>query len=299
MNISVIIVNYNTKDLTGDCLKSIFKYTHDVDFEVIVVDNASTDGSQKHIKSNFPQVRLLECEKNLGFGRANNLGAEYATGEFLFLLNSDTLLIENSIKELYHFFIDNENQLKIGVLGTIMVDENLITNGYGNVFPSCQEESKKILKKIPFYNSKESSFVSSSYDFTNLYFEIDYVIGADMFLRKSLFNKMNGFAIEFFMYYEESDLQKRIFDEGFKNYIYTNTRIIHLEEGSGKAIKNYSNRKRIITHRSKITYLKRNDKEHYSKYVVLDFLILLLTFFNFKYTMAENFNYFREIIKSY
>lgn len=297
MDVSIIIVNYNTKDLLFNCLKSIYKHTYDVEFEIIVVDNASVDGSQDCVKCSFPQVLLVESKVNLGFGKANNLGAKYSKGNFLFLLNSDTVLIENSVKILFSFFVENGDKLNIGVLGTILVDEKLDNNGFGNSFPTCSEENKKNLRTIPIINFFVSAPIEKKYDFEKKYFEIDYVIGADMFLRKNLFDKMKGFSKEFFMYYEETDLQKRMHNIGFKQYILTKTKIIHLEEGSGKVINNYSNRKRIITHKSRIIYLKRNDEQNYFKYALFFLFILFLNFFNFKYSLKENVSYFKEIVK--
>lgn len=299
MNVSIIIVNYNTKQLLTNCINSINKYTINISFEIIIVDNASTDGSQKYIQSNFPQVKLIKSNENLGFGKANNLGAQYAQGEFLFFLNSDTVLIENSVSQLFSFMMENEIKLNIGVLGAILVDENLENNGYGNSFPTCKKENRKNWNRIPFLKAFVSNPSVKTYDFENEYFEIDYVIGADMFLRKTLFDTMEGFCKNFFMYYEESDLQKRIKDLGFKQYILTKTKIIHLEEGSGKAIKNYSNKKRIITHQSKIIYLKRNDRKNFYNYVLFDFIFLVANFFNFKYTISENFKYFKDILRTY
>ena len=109
--VSIIIVNYNTKQLTLNCLKSIYEYTKDIDFEIIVVDNASSDGSVEAIRESFPIVNVIGSNENLGFGRANNLGAKYAQGKYLFLLNSDTLLIENSIKKLYDFRARQHNSV--------------------------------------------------------------------------------------------------------------------------------------------------------------------------------------------
>src|SRR5690348_12526562 len=123
MNVSIIIVNYNTKDLLSNCIGSIYSNTKDVDFEIIIVDNASIDGSQELIKEKFPEVVLIESEVNLGFGKANNLGAEFAKGDYLFLLNSDTILQNNAVFYFLDFYKKNNN-LNIGCLGGMLVDEN-------------------------------------------------------------------------------------------------------------------------------------------------------------------------------
>lgn len=299
VDVTIIIVNYNTKQLLGDCIQSIYEKTFDVNYEIIIVDNASNDGSQEFIRKNFPKTVLIESEFNLGFGLANNLGAKSAKGKFLFFLNSDTVLFENSIKILTEFFKSKEKKLNIGVLGAMLVDEKHTINGFGSHFPTCTEENLINLRKIPIVKWFVSIPQRQSYNFENSYFEVGYVIGADMLLRKELFDKMNGFSKEFFMYYEESDLQKRIHNNGFRQYVLTKTNIIHLEDGSGKVIKKYSNRKRAMVHKSRNIYLKRNDTENYSKYALIDRVILALNFFNFKYSFKENLSYFREILKTY
>ncbi|TDD98356.1 glycosyltransferase family 2 protein [Flavobacterium cellulosilyticum] len=297
--VSIIIVNYNTKKITIDCLESIKKFTTGLEYEIIVVDNASADGSQEALKRLFPDVKLIESPDNRGFGLANNLGVRSAMGEFVFLLNSDTVLVENSIKIMLDFFQKYQHKLNIGAIGTVLIDEANQTNGFGSHFPSCKEENAINLKKIPLIGQLISFSKNHQYDIKKEYFEIDYIIGADLLMRKDFFEKLDGFSKEFFMYYEESDLQKRMDNLGFKRYITTNTKIIHLEDGSGKSIKKYSNRKRTIVHKSKNIYLKRNDKENFSKYAILDFIILFLNFFNFKYSFKENFNYFKEILSTY
>ncbi len=298
MKVSIIIVTYNTKDLTDNCIKSIRKFTEEIDYEIILVDNGSTDDSKNYFEAD-KTITYIYSSENLGFGKANNLGAESATGEFVFLLNSDTIFKENSLLKFYNFFILNELKLNIGVLGCLLVDEKGKVNGYGNSFPSCKVLKNKLWNKIPIIAGLLPVVKDKNYNHEGDFFEIDYVIGADMFLKKKLYDKMNGFCEQFFMYYEETDLQKRISDIGLKQYIFTSTTIIHLEEASGKAIKNYSNRKRIITERSKLLYLKRNDCKNYSGYVITDFIFLLLNFFNFKYTFRENLQYFKAIIGSY
>lgn len=111
MNVSVIIVNYNTKELTKNCLASIFEKTKNIDFEVIVSDNGSTDGSIEMIKSDFPQVVLIENNVNLGFGKANNIAAKIAKGKYLLFLNSDTILLNNAVKEFFDRAVDEKNKI--------------------------------------------------------------------------------------------------------------------------------------------------------------------------------------------
>ena len=299
MQVSIIVVNYNTKDITENCIASIISQTKDVEYEIILVDNASVDGSKEYFK-NRKEICYIYSNENLGFGKANNLGAEKAKGELLFLLNSDTILIENSIKKMLDFFCQNEEGLKIGVLGCLLIDEKYEINGYGDEFPSCKKEIKNYLSLIPIINFFVKKEKRKPTEFKNDYFEINYVIGADMLMRKKNFLKLNGFDEDFFMYYEESDLQKRMSNLlGVRNFIYTKTRIIHLEDASGKNIKRYTNKKRIIVHKSKNLYLKKNDFENFKLYKIYDNLFLWLSKFNKKYTKQEYFEYFTEIKKTH
>lgn len=233
LNISIIIVSFNTKELLSQCIKSIFKHTKGINFEIIVVDNASTDGSQQLIKSDFPKVILIESEINIGFGRANNLGAKHASGDYLFLLNSDTLLIENSIKILKDF-IDNESDPNLAVVGCKLLDKNKKPHiSYGN-FPSIYQEIfeyglLKIFKK--YYAEKLSpSVIDKGSKIKN----VDYIIGADMFFKKSVFDSIGGFDEDFFLYYEETEICYRLKKLGYKIVWNPNTSIIHYVGSSGK-----------------------------------------------------------------
>ena len=102
-DVSIIIVNYNTKQLLADCLKSIYEQTNNIDFEVIVSDNGSVDGSIEMLKRDFSQVILIENNANLGFGAANNRGLEVAKGKYIFYLNSDTVLLNNAVKIFFDY----------------------------------------------------------------------------------------------------------------------------------------------------------------------------------------------------
>ena len=133
MDVSIIIVNYNTYDVTKNCIESIFQYTHNIDFEVILVDNNSKDESYS-IFSKDNRIIYLYQETNWGFGKANNIGYKQAKGKYLFLLNSDTLFKSNAVKEFYDFMESCSSN--IACIGTILKDlNNNNIHSYGN-FPT-------------------------------------------------------------------------------------------------------------------------------------------------------------------
>lgn len=290
MDCSIIIVNYNTRMITNDCIESVKKFTEDINYEIILVDNASTDDSSVFFRET-EDIVFIQSPENIGFGRANNLGAKAAKGEFLFLLNSDTVLIENSVKKLVDFFKSKEIELNIGSLGCVLVDKEMNYNGCGSNFTSCAEEIYNYKKIIPGLRYFLQNKTVDPYPLKDRFFKIDYVIGADLMVRSNVFKSMGGFDKDFFMYYEESDLQYRMKISGYQAYIYTGTKIIHLEDGSGKEIKNYSNKKRIITHTSKNIFLKKNDPEHFGTYRLWDKFFLFINRFNSKYTARERKDY--------
>ena len=295
MKVSIIIVNYNTKVLTNNCIRSVQKFTENIDYEIILVDNASNDGSKAFFEKNA-SISYIYTSENLGFGRANNLGAESATGEYLFFLNSDTLLKENSVKKLYDFYERNAEVLKIGVLGCTLTDEDGSPNGSGNYFPTIRSIIIEKFGSLPlirnFLKYKEFVIPLNKEE----YYHIDYVLGADMFLRKDLFYKVNLFNPEYFMYYEEAEIQRKITELGYKNFILKNVNIVHLvaKSSSNQSAKE-SHFKRLIVNKSRIVYLRNNKKLH--SFLIFEYLFILLNFLNFNYSFKENLDYCKVIIK--
>jgi len=291
MDVSIIIVNYNTRDLLKQCIESIIKHTQNIVFEIIVVDNASSDGSQQMIKEVFSEIILIENQENFGFGRANNLGSKYAKGNFLFFLNSDTMLIENSIKKMYDFFSDNDKILKIGVLGCLLIDENGNPNFSGHQFSTptliIKENLFLIINTVTsgllniIFNRiinkiKKSSKSKQIEEINRTYSEVDFVVGADMLIRRDLFHSMRGFDECFFMYFEETDLELNLYRKGYRNFIYNRTKIIHLEGASSGGGKTMSTKQRIIFHKSKIYYIKKNFRKHFFLVKFIDRIALRL-----------------------
>ena len=226
MDISVIIVNYNTRELLKNCLKSLEEHTKDVDYEIIVVDNGSHDGSGEMLRQDFPEVRLIESGMNLGFGKANNLGSENAKGDYLFYLNSDTIVKNNALK----FFLDFARQHQdIGAVGAILK----AANG-----ENCHSHGKFLTPELVLKNDL-ARFIRSLKDPKHLHpdnvtiaTETDYITGAAFLVPARVYKKTRGFDPDYFMYCEEMDWQKRIAETGLKRYVIPGPEIIHLEGGS-------------------------------------------------------------------
>lgn len=256
IEVSVIIVNYNTKALTKQCIDSIFDNTKDISFEVIVVDNDSKDGSIE-LLSEDTRIKIIESRENLGFGKANNLGVKHSSGKYLFFLNSDTLLLNNAIKMLFDCMERNEKSLKIGALGCLLLDANHNrTHSFAN-FPDAgqyliDEWRDHILKRLNKRVKRLDENVSIPSE--TVLFPVDYITGADLFVNSSVIDKYGGFDKDFFMYYEESEMQNRWHRlGGLQSFILKGPQIVHLE---GKSLnKNFS--KYLIQLHSQMLYFKK------------------------------------------
>lgn len=277
MDVTIIIVSYNTANLLKQCLESIYRCTKDVDFEVIVSDNNSHDGSVELLKKDFPQVRVIENKRNLGFGAANNVALKYAKGEYILYLNSDTIVLNNAVKEFYDYWQRAGYREHLGAIGTMLID---IDGRYGDSFGhfTTLQKSIKYLRNC-FLSSIGIKYIYSLFRETNKYEEyygnVDYVIGADLFLR----NDENAvFDERFFMYFEENDLQLAMKAKGLERKIIPGPQIIHLEGGSehrNKLLYKFNKATTVYYWSSCVAYL---DKHGFNplKLKLLLFLIYLL-----------------------
>lgn len=227
MDVSIIIVNYNTKELIIECLKSIYLKTELVAYEIIVVDNASVDGSVEVLSELFPDIIFVRNEKNIGFGRANNEGVKVSKGEYLFFLNPDTILLNNAIGILVDFL--RKNPL-IAICGGNLYDVNMnLSHSYSLFFPSLFWEFNLLLGgKL----AKMKYGCLADKNETNASIDVAYITGADMLIRKDLFVGFGGFSSDFFMYYEETELTYRIKQQGFHIVNIPQAKIMHLEGAS-------------------------------------------------------------------
>lgn len=225
MDVSIVIINFNTEKLLKQCLTSVFDLTKNLAYEVIVVDNNSKDSPRNMLLEFFPSVIFIQSNNNCGFGKANNLGASYATGKYLFLLNSDTILLNNAIKILFDF---KESDIKneVGACGGNLFMKNLSPNfSYSLYYPSLWSivayrlHLNFMLNNEVFNNSQENK-------------EVSIIIGADLFIETKLFNDLEGFDHKFFMYVEDGELQLRIMKRNLKIFSIPSARIIHLQGSS-------------------------------------------------------------------
>jgi GT2 family glycosyltransferase len=235
MDVSVIIVNYNTCTLLKNCLESVYKFTKDIDFEVIVSDNDSKDGSIEMLKKDFPDVILIENKANLGFGAANNRGIEKARGKYIFYLNSDTVLLNNAVKIFYDWWENCPEKEKLGAIGANLLDENDNIIHSAGKFRTINTEIKDALKDmfrsykliIPFIKNKNLGKEPDKIQ--KVLGDVDYVTGADLFVKN---DELAWFDERYFLYYEETDMQKRMALAGKERRLIEGPQIQHLKGGS-------------------------------------------------------------------
>lgn len=262
MDVSIILVSYNTKDLTRDCLKSVYEKTQGVEFEIFVVDNNSHDGSAEMIEREFPEVRLIRNSENKGFGAANNIAIRQSNAKYIFCLNTDTILLNNAVKIFFDFMEQPENQ-NVGVCGGALYDSDNCPTNYGGQFPSILH----ILQKFGLRNIFKKKTINYEKDIIN----VDYITGADIFFRKSVLDLVGLFDENFFMYYEETDLCFRIKKQGYNVKLIIDAKIIHLESKS--CTNNLLLKKRIKT--GEFTYFKK----HYKfQFILIKILYMILYF---------------------
>jgi GT2 family glycosyltransferase len=233
MVLSVIIVNYNVKYFIEQCLRSVEKATQQIDAEIIVVDNASTDGSVSYLQQRFPSVKFLRNNINVGFGKANNQGLVKSNGELVLFLNPDTIIPEDALEKCISFLTTRADA---GALGVRMID------GSGKYLP----ESKRGFPSFTTSFFKLSGITSRfprSRRLAKYYLghlpehevnEVDVLAGAFLMVKKQVLDVTGAFDEAFFMYGEDIDLSYRVQKAGWKNFYFPVTSIVHFKGESTK-----------------------------------------------------------------
>lgn len=278
MKLSVIIVNYNVKYFLEQCLHSVRKAMQGLEGEVFVVDNHSVDGSVDMVRKKFPEVKLIANHENSGFSKANNQGIAEASGEYILLLNPDTVVEDDTFSKIIVYM---DSHPEAGGLGVKMV------NGKGEFLP----ESKRGLPKpdVAFYKifglsklfpkSKTFGQYHLSYLDQDQIHEVEVLSGAFMLIRKIVLDRIGGLDESYFMYGEDIDMSYRILQAGYKNYYFPETRIIHYKgESTKKSSINYV----MVFYQAMVIFARK----HFSKKNARLFSFLINTAIYFRAFLA-------------
>lgn len=232
--VSVIIVSFNTRDLTRKALLSL-RGSNKQPAQIIVVDNDSHDDSVQMIKSEFPEVVLVENKENSGFAKANNLAIRMADQPYIWLLNSDAEAGKNTLGELYDYM---EKNPKVGALSPQLIYPNKELQSFGGFFPGCLNVFLYLLP-LSYLLPKQ---IKRRFKALAIYpqpipekgIELDYVTGAASFLRKEALDKAGLLGEDYFMYFEETDLCWRLKKTGWKVMAINTEPVMHVYGGSFK-----------------------------------------------------------------
>lgn len=213
MDLSIIIASWNVKQYLEQCLQSIFTYTKGITFEVIVVDNASQDGSAEMVASQFPQVQLIRNTTNRGFGAANNQGLAQAQGQYILFLNDDTKIKDNIFKILVDKY--NATTESIGMIGCRLVNADGSQQYSVRAFPTVFDQTVVLLKLHHLFPKLLDHYWQKNFDYSQEQ-TVDQVMGAFMLIPKQLLDQVGAFDEAFFNWFEEVDLQQRLKAVGYQ-----------------------------------------------------------------------------------
>lgn len=236
MKVSVIIVHYQVKDLLRNCILSIKKYFQGFEYEIIVVDNNSPDSTWKSLISEFPEVNFLALDKNYGFSKANNIGVKAAKGEYVYILNPDTEIEGDYFQEILDFA---DNQEKFGALGLRM------HNLKGEFLPESKRSVPALInsfeKLFTTFNNNSKTYYRNDVDEFGIA-EVEIMTGANLLLKRSVYEEVGGFDERYFMYGEDIDLCYTILRKGYKNFYYGKYSLLHYKGESTVKDKVYLDR---------------------------------------------------------
>lgn len=225
--LSIIIISYNTRKITEDCLNSIFKSLEksSIHYEIILIDNASTDDSVEKLTTLgkiHPQLKVIANSENIGFAGANNQGASIAKGEYFLFLNSDIIVLKNAIDDLFKFYKENENHIQFA--GGKLLNKDLSSQASCGPFYSLPVIFVALFLRGDYFNiTRYSPYVVK---------EVDWISGACILTKKEHFNQINGFDEKIFMYMDEIDMLYRAKQKSMRVFFYPDAKFIHLGSAS-------------------------------------------------------------------
>ncbi|MEC4003931.1 glycosyltransferase family 2 protein [Flavobacterium sp. SUN052] len=272
MQLSVIILNYNVRFFLEQCVLSVQKALENIDGEIIVIDNNSSDDSCEMIKTLFPTIKLIENKENVGFPKGNNIGVAQAKGEYICILNPDTVVAENTFSKILDFVTLSAVEVRnsqLGILGCKLID------GTGNFLP----ESKRGVPTPWVAFTKIFGLYKVSNLFGKYYAQhltenqsgkVDILVGAFMVMKRELYNEIGGFDENCFMYSDDIDLSYMALQKGKSNYYFHETNVIHYKGESTIRDEKYMKR---FQEAMQFFY-----KKHFKKSVLFDFFMKIGAF---------------------
>jgi len=253
MKLSIVIICWNDRKVIDDCLRSIYKETHDIDFEILVSDNGSTDGSIEFIRNKYPRVRIIENRANLGFAKGNNAGIFQSSGQYVLILNPDTIIQDHALEKLVAFA---DGHPGAGGFGCRVLNRDGSYQGPARPFPSAFRDLLAALYLRSLARLSDL-FISDTYTGWNGDSErlVDWQSGCCVMFRAHLLKQLGGFDDQFFYHFEEVDLCRRVWNAGY-TVIYTPEAVItHL---GGQSVNRFPVRFELEKCRSRYKYFYKH-----------------------------------------
>lgn len=263
MDLSIVIVNYNTKDLLKQTIESVINNTKGIEYEIWVVDNSSKDGSVEMVQEEFKDVKLIASKENLGFPKGNNVAIKKATGRYILLLNSDTKVIGDNLQNCVAYMDKHKD---IGALGCkVELPDGTLDHACKRGFPTPEASLYYFLKlnKI-MKNRKKYGAYTAEYLGEDEVGEVDALMGAFMMIPRTVVDKVGMLDEEFFMYGEDIDWCYRIKEAGYKIMYYPKEKIIHFKGSSSKKKKAKTT---YEFHRAMILFYRKHYNDKYNIFI--------------------------------
>lgn len=226
MEISIVVLNYKMKGLVKNCIKALLESNIPVPYEIIVVDNDSNDGIEEMLKKKFPDVKFIQSGRNLGMGGGNNVGIRVSLGKYVLIMNPDIFVFRDSIKRLYDYIKDRSD---VGLVAPKLLnpDKSLQHTCYRwhNFWTPIYRRT--FLGNFEFARKELDRFLMMEWDH-NTTREVDWIQGSCLMIPKKVFDEVGLFDEEFFMYFEDTDLCRRISRAGYKIAYLADSEVIHL-----------------------------------------------------------------------
>jgi len=267
INLSIIIVNYNSGDLLSKVIDSVRKNIVNIKYEIVVVDNKSTDKSLALINSEFP-VNIIKLDSNLGFSKANNIGADNSKGDFLYFLNPDAFIIDTYTELLLDDLKKNDD---VGIIAPEILNMNGSLQYNARLYPT--------IRRLFFYTFGVTKILQNRYicDYKMEYFDnskpiySDWVSGAAFIMKKKTFDEVFGFDESFFLFYEDVDLCRKVKTLGYKIKYSPIAKVKHIWGGTSEGLKEFTQKEEFL---SRFKYFKKHHNN------IIYNIIVLLTLFN-------------------